>query len=59
MTHAFDTTLAEFTTPGGKTGRYYSLPKLAAQFPSINWLPVSLRIVLEWVLRNCDGKKGR
>jgi aconitate hydratase len=35
----------------------YSLPVLAKQFPKITRLPVSLRIVLESVLRNCDGAK--
>jgi aconitate hydratase len=37
--------------------RYHSLPVLARQFPNVNKLPVSIRIVLESVLRNCDGKK--
>jgi aconitate hydratase len=57
MTHAFANTVAVFTTPSGKHGRYYSLPLLAQQFPQVARLPVSLRIVLESVLRNCDGKK--
>ncbi|MCX2863288.1 aconitate hydratase AcnA [Paucibacter sp. PLA-PC-4] len=55
--HAFAHTLSEFTTPSGRNGRYYSLPKLAKKFPNIKRLPISLRIVLESVLRNCDGKK--
>jgi hypothetical protein len=33
------------------------LPALAKQFPEIKRLPVSIRIVLESVLRNCDGNK--
>jgi aconitate hydratase len=33
------------------------MPELAKAFPSVNRLPVSIRIVLESVLRNCDGKK--
>jgi aconitate hydratase len=33
------------------------LPELAKQFPKVARLPVSMRIVLESVLRNCDGKK--
>ena len=57
MSHAFDSTIATFTTSSGKTGRFYSLPLLAQQFPKVSRLPVSLRIVLESVLRNCDGKK--
>jgi aconitate hydratase len=32
-------------------------PGQAACFPNIKRLPVSIRIVLESVLRNCDGKK--
>jgi hypothetical protein len=33
------------------------LPELAKLYPNVSKLPVSLRIVLESVLRNCDGKK--
>jgi aconitate hydratase len=55
--HAFATTLKTFKTASGKTGKFYSLPALARQFPQVARLPVSLRIVLESVLRNCDGKK--
>ncbi len=53
----FDT-LQEFTLQSGAKGRFYSLPALeAAGIGKISRLPVSLRIVLESVLRNCDGKK--
>ena len=55
--HAFSSTLADFKTASGKVGRLYSLPALAQQFPQIHRLPVSIRIVLESVLRNCDGRK--
>jgi aconitate hydratase len=55
--HAFASTLKTFSTASGKTGQFYSLPALARQFPNIRRLPVSLRIVLESVLRNCDGRK--
>jgi aconitate hydratase len=55
--HAFASTLKNFKTASGKTGRYYSLPALAKEFPKVSRLPVSMRIVLESVLRNCDGKK--
>ncbi|HTH10243.1 MAG TPA: aconitase family protein, partial [Acidovorax sp.] len=55
--HAFAGTLKSFTTASGKGGQLYSLPALAKQFPSVNRLPVSIRIVLESVLRNCDGRK--
>src|SRR3954463_577534 len=57
MAHAFEHTLKSFKAGGGKAGRYFSLPELARQYPKINRLPVSMRIVLESVLRNCDGKK--
>jgi aconitate hydratase len=55
--HVFASTLKKFKTASGKTGQLYSLPELAKQFPSISRLPVSIRIVLESVLRHCDGKK--
>ena len=57
VAHAFRSTLKSFKTAAGKAGQFYSLPALARQFPNIGRLPVSLRIVLESVLRNCDGKK--
>ena len=39
-------------------GKFYSLPRLeAAGMGAISRLPVSMRIVLESVLRNVDGKK--
>ncbi len=41
----------------GRQGQLYSLPALAKQFPNVARLPVSLRIVLEAVLRHCDGAK--
>ena len=42
----------------GKQARYYSLPALEeAGIGPVSRLPVSLRIVLESVLRNCDEKK--
>ena len=55
--HAYASTLKSFKTASGKEGKFYSLPELAKQFPNVNKLPVSIRIVLESVLRNCDGKK--
>ncbi|MCC6250022.1 MAG: aconitate hydratase AcnA [Rubrivivax sp.] len=60
MAHPFATTLQTFTAaagPNGRTGRFFSLPELARTFPNVERLPVSLRIVLESVLRNCDGRK--
>jgi len=42
----------------GQRGKYYALPALEqAGIGKISRLPVSIRIVLESVLRNCDGKK--
>jgi aconitate hydratase len=55
--HVFASTRKTFKTASGKTGKFYSLPALAKQFPNVARLPVSMRIVLESVLRNCDGKK--
>ena len=50
--HPFDT-LKDF--PAGK---FHSLPALqAAGAGNVSRLPVSIRIVLESVLRNCDGIK--
>lgn len=57
MPHNTFKTLKEFKV-GSKTGQYYSLPALGkALGVAVERLPVSLRIVLESVLRNCDGKK--
>ena len=55
--HDFASTLKTFTTSSGKEGRFFSLPALAQQYPGVGRLPVSIRIVLESVLRNCDGRK--
>jgi aconitate hydratase len=51
-------TLQNFTLGSGKPGNFHSLPALEqAGVGPISKLPVSIRIVLESVLRNCDGKK--
>jgi aconitate hydratase len=51
-------TLQTFYYDGGKEGQYYSLPQLeAAGVGPISTLPVCIRIVLESVLRNYDGKR--
>ena len=55
--HAFASTRVEFKTATGKTGQFFSLPELAKAFPNVARMPISMRIVLESVLRNCDGKK--
>ena len=53
----FASCLQEFSPSGDATG-LYSLPALAEMgFPGVARLPVSLRIVLESVLRNCDGHR--
>jgi len=53
-------TLKKFDAGNGREGFLYSLPALEAQgIGPISRLPVSIRIVLESVLRNCDGKKVR
>jgi aconitate hydratase len=49
--------LQTFTMPSGATGRFHSIPALTQEFPQIARLPVSLRIVLEAVLRHCDGRR--
>ena len=50
-------TLKDFPI-GGKKGKFYSLPALEKELGTkISRLPVSIRVVLESVLRNCDGKK--
>jgi aconitate hydratase len=50
--------IRSFDAGEGKKGIYYSLPALEeAGIGYVSRLPVSIRIVLESVLRNCDGKK--
>src|ERR1039457_3289776 len=51
-------TLQSFELGNGKHGSFYSLPALEkAGIGPVSKLPVSIRLVLESVLRNCDGKK--
>ncbi|HUD25111.1 MAG TPA: aconitate hydratase AcnA [Burkholderiaceae bacterium] len=50
--------LQEFSPAAGGRGRFYRLAALqAAGLGQISRLPHSIRVVLESVLRNCDGKK--
>ena len=59
MSDAFNT-LRTFELGAGRQGKFHSLPALnetLAGSAAIGRLPVSIRIVLESVLRNCDGKK--
>ena len=55
--HEFEATRQSFTTASGAQAGFYSLKALAEQFPNVARLPVSLRMVLESVLRHCDGRK--
>jgi len=58
MTHNLFNTLKGFSISKGKKAKFYSLPALEKSgLGKISRLPVSIRIVLESVLRNCDGKK--
>ncbi|MFM7670300.1 MAG: aconitase family protein, partial [Betaproteobacteria bacterium] len=58
MSHNTLDTLKEFTISGSRKGQLHSLPALQKKLGvNIARLPVSIRIVLESVLRNCDGKK--
>ncbi|MDP2242038.1 MAG: aconitate hydratase AcnA [Burkholderiales bacterium] len=51
-------TLKEFTPSPGKTGKYHSLAALEASgLGKISRLPRSIRVVLEALVRQCDGKR--
>ena len=53
-------TLINFDLGNGKQGTLFSLPALEKSgIGPISKLPISIRIVLESVLRNCDGKRVR
>jgi aconitate hydratase len=58
MPHNTFDTLDSFDLGNGKRGQFYSLPRLEqAGIGPVSKLPVSIRVVLESVLRNIDGKK--
>ncbi|MDH5479598.1 MAG: aconitate hydratase AcnA, partial [Nitrosomonas sp.] len=58
MTHNLFDSLQELSTIPGNTAKYYSLPALEKSgLGRISRLPVSIRIILESVLRNFDNKK--
>jgi aconitate hydratase len=58
MPHNLFDSLKDLPLPSGRKGRYYSLAALeAAGLGKVSRMPQSLRIVLESVLRNCDGKR--
>ncbi|HEV2828870.1 MAG TPA: aconitate hydratase [Pyrinomonadaceae bacterium] len=50
--------LQTFEVSPGRTGKFYSLPQLENEgIGPVSKLPVCIRVVLESVLRNCEGKK--
>ena len=50
--------LQQFTPSSGLSGQFYSLPQLEKEnIGPVSKLPVSIRIVLESLLRNLDGKR--
>ena len=56
--HNLFDTLQPFDAGSGNPGQFYSLPALEkAGVGPVSKLPVSIRLVLESVLRNCDGKR--
>src|SRR5512145_2082897 len=58
MSHNLFNSRQTFKLASGQQATLYSLPALeSAGLGKISRLPVSIRIVLESVLRNCDGKK--
>ena len=58
MTHNLFDSLQDLTISEGKSAKYYSLSALEKNgLGKISRLPVCIRIILESVLRNCDGKK--
>src|SRR5262245_62670801 len=58
MAHSLFSSLQSLKIGDMSRGHYYSLPELERQgVGPVSKLPVSIRIVLESVLRNIDGKK--
>src|SRR5947207_2361756 len=56
--HSLFDTLQNFDLGKGQKGLFYSLQQLErAGLGKISKLPISIRLVLESVLRNCDGKR--
>lgn len=56
MSHSLFNSRQSFQTGTGNDGVFYSLPQLEAEgLGQISRLPISIRIVLESVLRNFDG----
>src|SRR5687768_11400038 len=58
MPHNLFESFQSFDAGGGRAGRFYSLPQLEkAGLGQISRLPVSIRLILESVLRNVDGNR--
>src|ERR1044071_1638871 len=58
MTHNLFNSLQTFNVTADNTGKFYSLPQLEKEgVGPVSKLPVSIRIVLESILRNYDGKR--
>src|SRR2546421_7056504 len=58
MPHNLFNSLQTFAPTQGKTGQFYSLPQLEEEdIAQTSKLPISIRVVLESVLRNYDGEK--
>ncbi len=58
MTHNLFNSLQDLVLESGTVGKFYSLPALQhAGVANVSRLPVSIRIVLESILRNFDDKK--
>jgi aconitate hydratase len=59
MASSFDA-LQRFSYGAGKTAQFYSLPELEKRgLGKLSRLPACLRVVLESLVRNCDGKRVR
>src|SRR3989475_7628932 len=57
-THNLFGTLKSVDAGNGSPAQFYCLPELEkAGIGTVSQLPVSIRLVLESVLRNCDGRR--
>ncbi len=58
MAHNLFDSLQTFEPGAGREGRFYSLPRLErAGVGPVSRLPVCVRVILESLLRNCDGRR--
>jgi aconitate hydratase len=59
MSHNLFNTLQSFDLGNGQQGQFYSLPQLEKEgVGPVSKLPISIRVVLESVLRNYDEQKS-